>query len=131
VVYLQVVLFPLGAARSGTYSALTEGGTSVGIVAVANGGLGFTSGFTIFNTASSAISGTIQYYSLDGTAQANPQSFIANSHASYSVYQGAAGLPPNFYGTAVINIINGPPNSLIVSTNMESANFFYTFSEPS
>jgi hypothetical protein len=93
--------------------------------------LGFTSGFTIFNTASNAVSGIIQYYSLDGTAQANPQNFTVNPQASYSIYQGAAGLPTGFYGTAVINVTNGPPNSLIVSTNMESANFFYTFSEPS
>jgi hypothetical protein len=133
-----------GAARSGTYQAVGQGGSLVGLPGVANGGLGFNSGLTILNTSSTPVSGTIQYYNLDGTTAGSPQPFSANGgtgynffamrpHGSFPTFVGdkASSLPPNFYGTAIVTQTSGTPNSLIVTVNLQSASVFYSYSEPS
>lgn len=122
-----------GTARSGTYTAVSSGSNVVGLPAIANGGSGFTSGLTVFNVSSSPVSGTIQYYNVDGTPVNGPQAFNVGPHSSYAVYQGAANLPAGFYGTAVVtqssDSQSNAPNALIVTTNMQSASFFYTYTE--
>ncbi len=127
---------PNGASRNGTYAALGAGGSTIYIPTAANGGLGFTTGVSILNLSSQTISGTIQYYNLDGTPQGGPQTLsIPGSasgvapHGTRPVYQGNA-LPANFYGTAVITQTSGPANSLIVTVNAQSSSTFYSYTEP-
>jgi hypothetical protein len=120
-----------GNALSGTYAAASSGASGVGLPVVANGGYGYTTGTTILNTGNLALDGTIQYFNIDGTTLGAAQAFSIAPHASQLVYQGAAGLPDNFYGTAVLKQTGGVANSLIVTTNALSSSFFYTYTEPS
>jgi hypothetical protein len=119
-----------GNVLSGTYAAAFSGSTVVGLPVVANGGYGYTTGATILNTSNLALDGTIQYFNIDGTITGAVQAFSIAPHASQLVYQGATGLPSNFYGTAVLNQTGGVANSLIVTTNALSSSFFYTYTEP-
>lgn len=122
----------LGSAQSGTYAAINSGGNSVGVPVVANLGFGsFTSGLTILNTSNTTLSGTISYYNSNGTLVGSNQPFTIAPHASQPFYQGAANLPSGFYGQAVVNAQNGSAaNSLIVTTNVQNSNLFYTYTEP-
>lgn len=114
--------------KSGVYAAAASGGSNVGLPVLANGGYGYTTGTTVLNTSNNSISGSIQYYDLTGKAIGSSQPFNIGPHASQLLYQGAAGLPQGFYGTAVVSTNSG--NNLITTTNAQSANFFYTYSEP-
>jgi hypothetical protein len=121
-----------GAAQSGTYAAVVAGnsGSKMGLPIVANAGQGYTTGLTILNTGDLAESGSISYYNPDGSAVAGvaPQSFTVAAHASVPMYQGAAGLlPAGFYGQAVIT---SSDNSLLVTTNAQSDNLFFTYTMP-
>jgi ligand-binding sensor domain-containing protein len=118
-----------GTALSGTYAAATSGANSIGLPVMANGGFGYTTGATIFNTSSNVVTGTIQYYDINGNTVGTAQTFSVGSHASQLVYQGAANLlPTGFYGTAVVTQTGGGSN-LIVTTNALSS-LFYTYTEP-
>jgi hypothetical protein len=76
------------------------------------------------------LNGTISYYNPDGVAVAT-QSFSVEAHASVPVYQGAAGvLPEGFYGTAVVSSSAGGAGGLVVTTNAQSAEQFYTYTLP-
>jgi hypothetical protein len=121
-----------GTTESGTYSAASSGANVVGIPVIANGGFGYTTGTTILNISNQAVNGMLQYYNLDGTVQGPAKTFTIAANASSIFYQGdpAQGLT-NFYGTAIVTQTSGPANSLIDTTNAVSANFFYTFTEPS
>ncbi len=119
-----------GQSASGVYAAPTLGKNSINLPVMANGGFGFTTGLTIQNISSSAISCTLQYYRVDGTVQGTTQTYNIPANASQVVYQGAGDLPTNFYGTAVITQNTGSSGSLIVTTNAISANTFYTYSVP-
>lgn len=121
-----------GNARSGTYAALTNGGSSVGLPVASNGGYTYITGATIFNTSSAPVTATIQYYDINGNLQTGTtQTFTVQPKASQAFYQGAANLPANFYGTAVITeSADSPANALIVTTNAQSSTLFYTYSEP-
>lgn len=118
-----------GAAQSGTYSATASGHNSVGLPIVANNGAGFTTGVTVLNTSGQAVSGTITYYNNDGSMQGSPLSFTVGANASYAIYQGAAsqGLPNGFSGQAIITENGG--SDLVVTTNAQSSNLFYTYTE--
>lgn len=120
-----------GNAESGVYNALPSGSNLVGLPVMANGGYGYTTGATIYNSSSSPVTVSVQYYSVDGTPVNTATSYNIPANASKPLYQGAANLTNNFYGTAVISAANGSPtNSLFVTTNALSNNFFYTYSEP-
>lgn len=118
-----------GAAQSGTYSAATTGSSILGLPAVANNANGFISGATILNTSNSTVSGTITYYNTNGTVVGSPQGFTVGPNASFPAYQGAANLPTGFGGQAVITQTGGTPNSLIATTNVQSPNLFYTYTQ--
>jgi hypothetical protein len=126
-----------GTAQSGTYTAQTLSAGSnhpnnIGLPIVANGGNGYITGATILNTTDTPQSGTINYYKVDGTiipTVAN-QSFSIAAHASLPIYQGAAGLPIGFYGGAVITSTSSNSNGLIVTTNAQNDNMFFTYTEP-
>lgn len=118
-----------GYPSSGVYPAVATGSGSVGIPVVANGGYGYTTGLTILNTSSNPISGgNISYYDTQGNLISQNQNLTIAPHASLAFYSGAAGLPKNFYGTAIVTEPSG--SDLMVTTNAQSANFFYTFTEP-
>jgi hypothetical protein len=123
---------PNSPSLSGVYGAATNGGGVIGLPVMANGGFGYTTGTTILNSSSNDVSGSIQYYQVDGSVQGNPQSFTIAAHASKLIYQGdpAQGLPSGanaFYGTAVITQANNG-HDLIATTNAEAA-LFYTYTE--
>lgn len=123
-----------GNAKSGTYSATANSSNNIGLPVVANGGYGYTTGATIFNSSSQTVSGTIQYYNLDGTTQGAAKSFTVGAYQSLGIYQGdpAQGLPSSgggFYGTAVVTE-NGSGKDLVVTTNAASSAFFYSYTEP-
>lgn len=111
-------------------------GTGVVVVAlpvVANGAFGgYITGATIENTTSSIVSGTIQYYDMNGQVVGSTKPFTIGPRASQGVYQGGAdqGLPPGFYGTALVTVTNGPTSSLLVTANAQSNQFFYSYTEP-
>jgi hypothetical protein len=115
---------------SGVYSAVSSGGSKVYIPVMANGGFGFTTGATILNTSNQTVNGTLQYYNLDTSTAGTVQSFTIAPNASQQYYQGSAGLSAGYYGVAVVTVTGGPANSLIVTTNAISSNFFYTYTEP-
>lgn len=118
-----------GTSLSGTYTAAANGSSNIGLPVMASGGYGYTTGATILNTTGQSVSGSIQYYNVDGTPQGAAHSFTIAAHASQLAYQGAANLlPQGFYGTAVVTE-NGNNNSLMVTTNAESG-LFYTYNEP-
>jgi hypothetical protein len=122
-----------GNARSGTYSAASSGGGSVGLPVIANGAFGgYVTGDTIQNISTGTITGTISYYNLDGTSAGTSQNFTIGANASQAYYQGAAGsgLAAGFFGTAVVTETSGAPNALIVTTNAQSNSLFYTYVEP-
>jgi hypothetical protein len=120
-----------GISLGGTYAAAVSGSAKVGLPVMANGGFGYTTGATIFNTSGQVVSGTIQYYDITGTAVGPAQSFNIGPYASQLFYQGSANLLPNgFYGTAIITQTNGGGSmGLIVTTNALSG-LFYTYTEP-
>jgi hypothetical protein len=120
-----------GTTESGTYSAASSGASVVGLPVIANNGFGYTTGTTVFNISNQTVTGNLQYYNLNGTAQGAAKSFSIAPNASAIFYQGdpAQGLT-NFYGTAVLTQTGGTANSLIDTTNAVSANFFYTYVEP-
>jgi hypothetical protein len=120
-----------GTSLSGTYAAASNGTTSVGLPVMANGGFGYITGATIFNTSGTTVNGTIQYYKTDGTPVGQAQPFSIGPYASQLAYQGAPNLlPSGFYGTAVITQTGGGGSSgLIVTTNALSS-LFYTYTEP-
>lgn len=127
-----------GSSRSGTYGAVLNGANVVGLPAVANNGNGFTSGVTVFNTSNQAVTGQIQYYDLNGNPVGPAETFTVSGqnstlspHAEFIAYQGSSSLPDGYYGTAVVTKTSGPDSALILTTNMQSSNFFYTYSEPS
>jgi hypothetical protein len=123
-----------GAAQSGTYAAVVAGNTNdsskVGLPIVANAGQGYTTGLTILNVGDTAESGSITYYNPDGSAVAGvaPQNFTIAAHASVPMYQGALGLlPTGFYGQAVVT---SSGNNLLVTTNAQSDDLFFTYTMP-
>jgi hypothetical protein len=120
-----------GNAKSGTYSAASTVSNSIGLPVVANGGYGYTTGATIFNTSNQTISGTVQYYNPDGTTQGIGKNFSVGPYQSAALFQGdsSQGLGSGFYGTAIISE-NGSGKDLIVTTNAASNAFFYSFTEP-
>jgi hypothetical protein len=121
-----------GVAESGVYSAAASGSSSLGLPVMANNGFGYTTGTTILNVSSTAVSASLQYYDTSGSPQGNVQTFSVAPYASHIFFQGAAGiLPAGFYGTAVITQNTGTANALMATTNAVSTTFFYTFSEPS
>jgi predicted outer membrane repeat protein len=121
-----------GTTESGTYSAASSGNSTIGLPVIANNGFGYTTGTTIFNTSSQTVSGTLQYYDLSGNTVGTAQQLSIGPNASAAYYQGSAsqGLSSGFYGVAVITQTGGPANSLLDTTNAVSANFFYTYVEP-
>jgi hypothetical protein len=121
-----------GTTESGTYTAASQGSTTLGLPVIANGGYGYTTGTTIFNISNASVSGTLQYYSTSGVAVGNPHPFSINPHSSQVFYQGdpAQALTNGFYGVAVISQNSGPANALVDTTNAISAGFFYTYVEP-
>jgi hypothetical protein len=120
-----------GAMLAGSYAAVAIGSTSVSLPVMANGGFGYTTGTTIFNTSNQAVNGTIQYSNLDGTTQGSPQPFNIGPYASQLIYQGTFGLlPPNFYGTAMITQTGGGGCCGLVVTTNALADLFYTYTEP-
>jgi hypothetical protein len=117
-----------GMVRSGTYAASSTNTGQIGLPIVANSASdGYTSGLTVLNSGDSATSGTISYYWPDGTLVTNAtQTFSIAAHASQPFYQAAvAGLPVGFYGSAALS-----GNGLLVTTNVQSANLFFTYTEP-
>ena len=126
-------LTPGGTAQSGTYAAASSGATSVGLPVIDNGAFGgYITGATILNTTNAMVGGTIQYYDLSGTATGTAKPFSIGPYASYPVFQGdpAQGLSPGFAGTAIVTVTSGPTSSLLTTTNAQSDNFFYTYTEP-
>jgi hypothetical protein len=120
---------PEGIALSGVYAAANSGSNMVNLPVMANGGFGYTTGATIFNTSNHSVSGNIQYYDIKGAPYGLPQTFTITAHASQLEYQGAPNLlPSGFYGTAVVSETSGS-SDLIVTTNAESG-LFYTYTEP-
>ena len=120
-----------GTAKSGTYLAAAAGSSNVGLPVIANGGFGYITGDTVFNTTNMTVTATIKYINFnDGSSQTSPVFSIA-PYSSQPIYQGDGSLPANFYGTAVVQAQSGPTNALIVTTNALSSNFFYSFTEPS
>ena len=121
-----------GAAQSGTYAALSVdpamSHNSIGLPVMANGGGGFVSGATLLNTGDTAVTGTIRYYNRDGTGVGSAQSFQIAAHASLPVFQGAVGLPAGFVGQAIISL-DGAGGGVMVTTNVQSASLFYTYTE--
>jgi hypothetical protein len=123
-----------GNAASGSYGASGSSSGNVGLPVMANGGFGYVTGATIFNSSNQTVSGTIQYYNMDGTVQGGAKSFSVGGHQSLGIYQGdpTQGLPSNgggYYGTAVVSE-SGSGNDLIVTTNAASSAFFYSYIEP-
>lgn len=125
-----------GSAKSGVYSAAASGSNRVGLPVLANGGFGYVTGATILNTSSTTVSGSIQYYNIDGTTQGTAKPFTIAPFASQVAFQGdpAQGLPgptspTPYYGTAIVTETS-PGNDLIVTTNAQSQAFFYTYTEP-
>jgi hypothetical protein len=124
-----------GTAQSGTYSAAniasTTGSSNIGLPIVANNGQGgYTSGLTILNTADTTVNASLNYYQPDGTLISGAsQTFSIAAHASVPVYQGAveAKLPDGFYGQAVVSAASP---DLLVTTNVQSDNLFFTYTEP-
>jgi hypothetical protein len=126
-----------GSAQSGTYGSAGAGGNSVGLPVVANNGQALTgglqtSGLTILNTSTQTLAGTISYYLPDGTlVSAATQNFSVAAHASQPFYQGAVtGLPTGFYGLAVVTQTSSGAGSMLVTTNVQSDNLFFTYTEP-
>jgi hypothetical protein len=122
-----------GTSQSGTYAAASTGNTSVGLPVLANGAYGgYITGATILNTTNSSVTAKVQYYSLDGNAVGTSSNMSIGAHASGGLYQGDSGqgLAGGFYGTAVVSVVGGPTSSLIVTTNAQSDQFFYTYTEP-
>jgi hypothetical protein len=121
-----------GTTESGTYSGAGAGNSVVGLPVMANNGFGYTTGNTVFNTSNQTVNATLQYYNLDGTSAGTVQTLSLAPNASKAFYQGdpAQGLASGFYGVAVLTQTGGPANSLIDTTNAVSANFFYTYVEP-
>jgi hypothetical protein len=128
-----------GTAQSGTYAAGANNnsastGANIGLPIVAKQAqAGYNSGATILNTSPQAVSGQISYYLADGTqVTAASQNFTIAAHASLPVYQGAVtNLPNGFYGQAVITTTNEANNSLLVTTNVQSDNLFFSYTTPS
>jgi hypothetical protein len=121
-----------GTTESGTYSAASSGSSTVGLPVMANNGFGYTTGTTVFNTSNGVVGGTLQYYTTTGAVVGSPQSFNINPYSSQIFYQGeiGQGLSNGFYGVAVLRQTSGGEGSLIDTTNAVSANFFYTYVEP-
>ena len=122
-----------GNERSGTYAALAQGGSQIGLPVIANGAFGgYVTGDTIFNTSNQAVTATISFYNLDGSnAGANTSTtFTIGAKASQAFYNAASNLPSGFYGTAIVKVTSGPTNALLVTTNAQSNALFYTYSEP-
>jgi hypothetical protein len=119
-----------GTAKSGTYLAAASGGSQVGLPVVANNGFGYITGDTIFNNSAQTVTANIRYINYATGASTPSSTCTLTAYASQAFYQGAAGLPTGFYGTAVVTETDGPPNALLVTTNALSDNFFYTFTEP-
>ncbi len=123
-----------GTAKSGTYVAAADPNGRVGLPVMANGGYGYTTGATVFNSSNQTISCNIQYYDVGGAALGGPQTFSINPYSSKGIFQGNAGVGLS-YGTAVVieSTPSGsqyPANDLIVTTNAQSDIFFYTYTEP-
>jgi hypothetical protein len=123
-----------GTSLSGTYASSPSGSSSVSLPVMANGGFGYTTGATIFNTNSSPISGTLQYYDTNGNPVGAAQTFSIGPWASQLAYQGTPNLlPTGFYGTAVITQTTSNTSDLdsglIVTTNALSG-LFYSYVEP-
>jgi uncharacterized protein YkwD len=125
-----------GASQSGTYSAAPAGNGSIGLPVIARNGSGaiggpLMTGATLLNVSGQSVSGTIQYYNNDGTSIGTAKPFSIAAHASLALYQGdnAQGLTDGTYGTALITETSG--SDLIMTTNAQSASFFYTYTEPS
>ena len=116
-------------AVSGTYVGLASGTGSLALPVMANGFAGFVTGTTILNVGSGAATVTLTYLKADGTPLGNPQSANVGPNASFQLYQGGAdqGLPSGFFGTAVVT----SSSPLMATTNAQSPNFFYTYTEPS
>lgn len=121
------------AAQSGTYSAATSGSNTIGLPIVANNGQGYTTGATILNSGSNPVNVTINYYLPDGSpVAASTRSFTIAGHSSQPVYQGDStnNLATGYYGEAVVTAPNDADNSLIVTTNAQSDDKFYTYTLP-
>jgi hypothetical protein len=120
-----------GTSLSGTYSAASNGSTSVGLPVMANGGFGYVTGTTIFNTSGNAVTGSIQYYDLSGNPVGQAQPFNIGPYASQLAYQGVPNvLASGFYGTALITQTGGGSSSGLIATTNALSNLFYTYTEP-
>jgi hypothetical protein len=127
--------------RSGTYvaSGLSRNNQNnqksiknIGLPIVANQGQGYMSGLVVVNTSEQPTSATLSYYNTAGVLVGQSQNFTIPSHASVPIYQGAAGLPNNFYGQAVITQTDvETTNQLVVVANVQAADLFFTYNEPS
>jgi hypothetical protein len=127
------------AVRSGTYVASSlsqnnqndiKGIKNIGLPIVANQGQGYISGLVVVNTGEQTTNASISYYDPAGILVGQSQSFIIPAHASLPIYQGAAGLPENFYGQAVITQTDGAAtNNLIAVANVQAADLFFTYNE--
>jgi hypothetical protein len=119
---------------SGSYLAMGQGSQKLAVPLVANKGQSFlggeaTTGLSILNTAASPTTGSISYYNSDGTQLGTSQNFSIAAHASLPIYQGAENfLAEGFYGQAVVTANEG--NNLLLTTNVQTANLFYTYTEP-
>jgi len=118
-----------GMGQTGTYIAPSKGSSSVYLPVMDNGGFGFTTGATILNTSNQPVTATVQYYNLDGSPVGHLQTYNIAGNASQAVYQGdpSQGLAVGFKGTALVTETSGAANSLIVTTNAQSNDFFYTY----
>jgi hypothetical protein len=118
------------ASTSGTYIGLSQASQSIGLPAVANGFVGFTTGTTILNVTDQPIEVTLEYYNSNGTALSTSVNYTVAPYASALAYQGggAAGLPSGFFGTAVLS--SNVANSLVATTNAAANGLFYTYTEP-
>jgi hypothetical protein len=123
-----------GTAQGGTYEAGSSGNTNVGLPVMANGAFGgYITGASVLNTTNSSVVVSVQYYDLLGQPINTPNTYTIGPRSSQGLYQGDStgqGLPPNFYGSALVSVISGPTSSIIVTTNAQSDQFFYTYTEP-
>jgi hypothetical protein len=119
---------------NGSYLAMSHGSQKLAVPLIANRGQSFlggeaTTGLSILNTAASSTTGSLNYYNSDGTQLGSSQNFSIAAHASLPIYQGAEKfLAEGFYGQAVVTANEG--NSLLLTTNVQTANLFYIYTEP-
>jgi hypothetical protein len=107
---------------------------------------GYITGENIVNPNSTPVTVTLTYYTASNGMAIPTSPFVIGSHSLVSLSRASsgAGLPnggqlTNFNGAvtitatngvvAVVTVTGGPDNSLIVTANAISSNFFYTYTE--